>query len=162
MASLVAEFLDADHASLALVSAGEPQSTAATGVAAEDLCRLQFVLAEGPTLEALANGVPVLIDDVASPELPAMAPVFGAVARQRGIGAVFAFPLRIGAVVVGVMTAHRARPGPLSEQQYADALIVGTLATIGLLQLEATRSGGQLQVRVDPMGLPQSLAGAAD
>jgi GAF domain-containing protein len=152
MASLVAEFLDADHASLVLVSAGEPRSIAASGVAAEDLCRLQFTLGEGPALEALSAGVPVLIDDVAAPEFAATAPAFSAVVRQRGIGAVFAFPLRIGEAVVGVMTAHRASPGPLSDQQHADALVVETLATTGLQQIDANRSGGQLEVRVDPMG----------
>jgi GAF domain-containing protein len=150
IAEVSTDFLGVDHASLTFIVAGQAVSTVGNSDEAAELCRLQFELGEGPAVQAFHSGTPVLIDDLNDPSAIARAPLFIPFARDRGVGAMFAFPLRVGAALVGVMTAHRALPGPLDAEQYADGLIVSTLATIGLLQVEAGAAVGTIEVRFEP------------
>jgi hypothetical protein len=91
----------------------------------------QFTLGQGPGLEAVAAGVPVLVPDLvgAASRWPGFVPAAG----DLGVRAVFAFPLRIGAISVGVLTAHRAVPGPLAGGRLADALALADAVTVLLL-----------------------------
>jgi hypothetical protein len=91
----------------------------------------QFTLGLGPGLEAVADGAPVLVPDLAdaAPRWPGFVPA----AEDLGVHAIFAFPLRIGAISVGVLTAHRAIPGPLADGQLADALALADAVTVLLL-----------------------------
>ena len=52
----------------------------------------------GPCLDAAASGGPVLASDLAGGESGRRWPVFALAARQAGAAAIFAFPLRIGAI----------------------------------------------------------------
>jgi GAF domain-containing protein len=92
---------------------------------------LEFTLGQGPGLEAVAAGVPVLVPDLldAAARWPALAPA----AAELGVRAVFAFPLRIGAISVGALIAHRDDPGPLAGDQLADALVLADAVTMFLL-----------------------------
>ena len=92
---------------------------------------LEFTLGEGPGLGAVAAGVPILAPDLldAKDRWPAFAPAAGLL----GVRAVFAFPLRIGAISVGVLLAHRATPGPLATDQLTDAMLLADAVTIFLL-----------------------------
>jgi len=58
------------------------------------------------------------------------------------VRAVFAFPLRIGAISVGVLTAHRGVPGPLVEGQLADALALAEAVGVLLLHGAPVGDGG--------------------
>jgi hypothetical protein len=98
------------------------------GVALEDL---QFTIGQGPGLEAVATGAPVLVADLQ--EHAARWPGFVPGAVELEVRAVFAFPLRIGAISVGVLTAHRAVPGPLVDGQLADALALAEAVSVLLL-----------------------------
>jgi hypothetical protein len=98
-------------------------------VALEDL---QFTLGQGPGLEAVATGAPVLVADLR--EQAARWPGFVPGAIELKVQAVFAFPLRIGAISVGVLTAHRAVLGPLTGAQLADALALADAVTLLLLR----------------------------
>ena len=98
------------------------------GVGLEDQ---QFTLGEGPGLDAVATGVPVLIPDLA--RAGDRWPAFGPAATALGVAAVFAFPLRIGAISVGALLAHRAAPGPLAGPQMTDALALSGAVTMLLL-----------------------------
>ena len=91
----------------------------------------QFTLGQGPGLEAVAAGVPVLVPDLAA--AASRWPGFVPAAEDLGVHAVFAFPLRIGAISVGVLTAHRAIRGPLADGQLADALALADAVTVLLL-----------------------------
>jgi hypothetical protein len=84
---------------------------------------LQFTLGEGPRAEADASGGPVLASDLSSPEGTRRWPVLAAEAVGKGVRAVFTFPLRAGAIRVGVLELCRAAPGPLTEEELADALV---------------------------------------
>ena len=58
-------------------------------------------------------------------------------AGAAGGRAVFAFPLRIGTVRLGALDFYRDRPGPLTGEQHADALVVAGLAARWVLEAQA-------------------------
>src|SRR5437016_4974938 len=92
---------------------------------------LQFTLGQGPGLEAVTSGTPVLVPDLR--EHARRWPGFVPGADELNVRAVFAFPLRVGAISVGVLTAHRATPGRLAEEQLSDALTLADAVTVLLL-----------------------------
>jgi hypothetical protein len=99
----------------------------------ERLAELQLTLGEGPCTDACASGGPVLASDLGERDAAGRWPVFAPAARQAGADAIFAFPLRIGAIRAGVMGLYRTRPGPLSAAQLGDALIFADTAILLLL-----------------------------
>ena len=117
------------------------------GVAAY-LDDLEFTLGEGPALDAHADGRPVLVDDLAAPA-ESRWPAFVPSAVQAGVRAVFAFPVRIGAVRLGALTLFRDGPGPLSDPQYADALAMATVAARTILALQADAPPGSVAVELE-------------
>jgi hypothetical protein len=100
---------------------------------------LQFTLGQGPGFEAVAAGAPVLVADLQ--EHAARWPGFVPGAIELEVRAVFAFPLRIGAISVGVLTAHRALPGPLVDGQLADALALADAVSVLLLHWVPSETG---------------------
>jgi hypothetical protein len=57
-----------------------------------------------------------------------------------GVRALFCFPLQLGAVSLGVLTAQRATLGPLTPGQLNDALIVADAVTAALIRDTGRRS----------------------
>ena len=106
-------------------------------VALEDA---QFTLGQGPGHDAVTSGTPVLEPDLALSGAAGRYPAFTPAAANLRVRAVFAFPLRIGAISVGVLTAHRAIPGPLTVAQLADALALADAVTVLLLHQDPPRS----------------------
>src|SRR5215218_1432824 len=122
---------------LALMTAKGPAGTvAATDGAALELEELQFSLGEGPCVDASRSGRPVLQPDLAR-TAPLRWPAFAGGALQAGIRAVFAFPLRVGAIRVGVLDLYRDSAGPLSQAELTDALFFADAATLVLLHAQA-------------------------
>jgi hypothetical protein len=64
-------------------------------------------------------------------------PAFAEGALQAGIRAVFAFPLRVGAIRLGVLDLYRDRAGPLSPDELTEALSYADAATLVLLHTQA-------------------------
>jgi hypothetical protein len=64
-------------------------------------------------------------------------PVFTPAARGSGARAVFALPLQIGAIRLGVLDLYRATPGPLRQSELADALAYAD--AVGTLLLDSAR-----------------------
>src|ERR1051325_5839133 len=60
-------------------------------------------------------------------------PVFAPAALHAGVGAVFALPLQVGGMRLGVLDLYRAGPGGLDRQQLADALVLADTACALLL-----------------------------
>ena len=118
-----ADLLGVDGASVA-VFAGESDwgALCSSDALATTLLDLQHTLGEGPTLDAYLAGA--LVSEVAlgDPE-PSRWVAFCGQAHAAGSEAVFAYPLRIGAARLGVLTLHKRRPGPLTSTQHADALV---------------------------------------
>lgn len=98
------------------------------GVVGVELEDLQFTLGEGPGPDAAAAGAPVLVPDLAcgAARWPMLVPA----AVALGVRAVFAVPLRIGAVGVGTLVAHRSATGPLGEDRLADALVLADAVSV--------------------------------
>jgi hypothetical protein len=103
----------------------------------EQLSELQLTLGEGPCHDVLASAAPVVADDLADAEYGRRWPAFTPEARGLGAGAVFAFPLLIGAIRAGVMGLYRRSACRLAAGQLGDLLILTDAATLLLLDAAA-------------------------
>ncbi|MCZ3386286.1 MAG: GAF domain-containing protein [Actinomycetia bacterium] len=121
---------------LVMTNTGPGAILAATDGPARVMEELQFTLGEGPCIEATRSGRPVLQPDLAA-TAPSRWPGFAAGALDAGIGAIFAFPLQVGGIRVGVLDLYRNRPGPLADPDLAEALDFADAATTVLLHLQA-------------------------
>jgi hypothetical protein len=115
--------------------------TATDGVAAvmEDL---QQAMGEGPCVDASRDRRPVLQSDLAVTGTSRW-PGFTAGALEAGIAAVFAFPLQVGAIRLGVLDLYRDTTGSLDRLQLAEALAFAEAATTILLHLQDKAPLGQ-------------------
>ena len=104
-----------------------------TDPVSEQLAELQLTLGEGPCHDVLASAAPVLAGDLGDAEFARRWPAFTPAACQLGAGAVFAFPLIIGAIRAGVLGLYRGAPGPLPDRQLGDLLVLADAATVMLL-----------------------------
>lgn len=104
---------------------------------------LQFTLGEGACVDAVQVGAPVMVSDLEQPGDLAVErwPAFIEGAGAAGARAVFAFPLRIGAITVGVLDLYRDRPGDLTADQLAAALLAADAAALALLYLGTGHRG---------------------
>jgi GAF domain-containing protein len=107
--------------------AGLRETVYASGRTAADLAELALTVGEGPSLVA-AGGGPVLVADLASRESLAQWPAFAAAADAMGVRAIFALPLQVGGVRLGVIDLHRGRSGQLSREQVECALLLADTA----------------------------------
>jgi len=149
LCEVAAELTGASGASIMLLSDELARGSLCTtdGVAVH-LDDLQFTLGEGPSLEAHARGCPVLEPDLAlhaSVRWPVLVPLVVA----AGVRAVFAFPLRIGAVRLGAVTLFRDVPGPLDDSQYADAQALAVVASRTVLALQANAPPGSVAAELE-------------
>ncbi|SDT60646.1 GAF and ANTAR domain-containing protein [Actinoplanes derwentensis] len=106
----------------------------------ERLEELQFVLGEGPCIDAYATRRPVLCGDLAGQD-PNRWPVYTPMVREAGIHAVFAFPLQIGAARLGTMDVLRDRAGPLRAGEIETALLIADISVDVLLAGQEDDSG---------------------
>jgi len=114
--------------------AGTGHVLSVTDEVGEQLEELQLTLGEGPRVDALDAGAPVLVPDLDASDIAARWPAFGPGARLAGAAAVFAFPLQIGAIRVGMLGLYRRLPGPLTARQLGDSLLFADAATVILLE----------------------------
>ena len=116
--------------------------SAASDPVIERLEELQFTLGEGPCIDAIESRRPVLIADLSGPAMSRW-PAYAPAVREGGVGAVFAFPLQVGAARLGMLDVFRRQPGPLSEAELEIALHLADATVEGLLdrQEEEGRRG---------------------
>jgi hypothetical protein len=105
---------------------------AASDPTAEHVDDLQFVLGEGPCLDAFGARRPVLIADLTDRAMTRW-PIYSPAAYEGGVRAVFAFPLQIGGARLGVLDVFRERTGPLTADELADAFTITDVAVAALL-----------------------------
>jgi hypothetical protein len=115
----------------------------ATDVIGESLAEVQITLGEGPCHDAAVSGIPVLAANLADGSGHQWA-VFAEAAIRAGAAAVFAFPLRIGAIQVGVLGMYRDKDGPLDTLELGNALILADIATMLLLDAQASQADDPL------------------
>jgi ANTAR domain len=119
---------------LAAARGGDPDFVmCVTDPVSEQLAELQLTMGEGPCHDVLASAAPVLAAYLDDAEPGRRWPGFTPAARRLGAGAVFAFPLTAGAIRAGVMGLYRGSPGPISDRQLGDLLILADAATVMLL-----------------------------
>ena len=97
---------------------------------------LQYTLGEGPCVDAYQQDRVVAEPDLADPATRRW-PAFTPPALQAGVRAVFGFPLRVGTVRLGALNLYRDRPGPLTGDQHADALVLADVAARWVLETQA-------------------------
>ncbi|MEU3464924.1 ANTAR domain-containing protein [Streptomyces sp. NPDC006733] len=138
-AKVCAQVLDVDGIAISVASDGTELLWFSNEASAR-LDDLQFTLGEGPSVEAARDGSLNLesnLERAFGERWPAFVPA----AVDSGVLAVFAFPLRLGAICFGAMTGHRHRSGPLGEQAVADALTIADAMAVYLLALGPRETG---------------------
>jgi ANTAR domain len=113
----------------------------ATDRRAAELDELQFTLGEGPCVDAFTAGSPVLVPDLGPAGWQARWPGFTVAGVNAGACAVFAFPLALGAIRVGVLGLYRSAPGSLSPGALTDVLVCTDVALQLLLNSRAGADG---------------------
>lgn len=122
-----------DGAAVAVALVASPRETLySSSRIASEAEDLSLSVGEGPCIDAL-SGAPALAPDLRSSQSLARWPVFAPAAVQAGIHAVFALPLRIGAVRLGVLDLYRTEPGELHRDRLLDALVLADTACAVLL-----------------------------
>lgn len=131
------ELLSVSGAALSILSEDRYSATVCVSddVAAE-LEELHVGLGDGPGLDAHRSGRPVVEADLADAS-PDRWPSFTQSALKAGARAVFAFPLRIEAIRVGILDLYRAAPGPLSTTGFRDAVTLAHMAAQAVVALSA-------------------------
>jgi hypothetical protein len=125
--------------------AGSLCSTDAISARIEEL---QFTLGEGPCIDAFHHDRPVVEPDLAAPTSPRWV-AFAPSAVVAGAGAVFGFPVRTGTARLGAMNLYNGRSGPLTDDQYQDALVLAEIAAQVILAVQAGLPPGQLAAELE-------------
>jgi hypothetical protein len=123
-------------------------SLGATNPVSELIEDLQYTLGEGPCVDAHHFGVAVLGPSLAEPVV-ARWQAFTPLVVAAGVGAVFGFPVRVGAVRLGALDLYRTSPGPMSDNQHADALVMADVAARAILVMQADASPGAIADEVE-------------
>jgi hypothetical protein len=124
----------ADGAGLTvMVSPTVRETVHATDRVAGELEEWQLAFGEGPCVDAFASGGPILVTDLYQSEYAARWPAFTPAAVDSGARAVFALPLQVGAIRLGVLDLYRIRPGPLTPHELAAGLAFADPAGMVLL-----------------------------
>jgi hypothetical protein len=140
IAALCVRTLGITGAGISMVTTeGNRGVVCATDDIAAQIEDLQFTLGEGPCVDAVLSGAPVLVDDLDEPGdiIVERWPAFMRAATNAGVRALFAFPLRIGAISVGAIDLYRDRPGELTNDQMTAGLLAADAAALALLGLDA-------------------------
>lgn len=134
--------LPGDGAALTVMTSDEVRETVFAAdevIAGFELA--QYNLGEGPSLTAFSTSRPVLVPDVSHESAVARWPtLFGAVSGIP-LGGLFCFPMRLGAINVGVCSLYRHDIGPLSRHDVAFVLGAIDVTTVALLDVRGRGPG---------------------
>lgn len=129
------DLLDVDGAAISLMYLGATQGTfGSSGALSRRLDEFQFTFGEGPCLDAVAAGRPVLVADIGNPNERRW-PTYAAAVLAAQIRAVFALPIAVAATPVGVLDLFRHLPGPLSLDGLVGGMLAAELAALLLLDV---------------------------
>lgn len=117
-AKLAAPFLDMLPISGAAISVFDQSRRASlvhsTDGTAARLEEMHFDLGEGPLFDAFAGAVMVSVPDLTATD---RWPAFLHGAAELDVGAIFVFPLMLGAACTGAVTCYRTTPGTLDDDE---------------------------------------------
>jgi hypothetical protein len=144
LCEVCAEVLVMTGAGIMLMSADVPRGSVCSSNRVSALIEdLQYTLGEGPCVDAYHQDQPVVEPDLAGPGGRRWI-AFGPPAVDAGARAVFGFPLRVGAISIGALNFYRDFPGPLDDDQHADALVLAGVAARAVLGMQAGAAPGML------------------
>ena len=110
--------------------------------------QLQYEVGEGPCVDAYNEDRPVIEPDLVNPEIPRWMG-FSGPAIAAGVRAVFGFPLQVGSVRLGALNLYCDRPGGLSVDQHADALVLADLCAQSVLVMQTGAPAGMLAAELE-------------
>jgi hypothetical protein len=149
LCEVCAEVSGMSGAGIMLMSGDVPRGSLCTTNEVSALIeRLQYALGEGPCVDAYHQDRPVLEPHLADPSTPRWL-AFAKPAIEAGVRAVFGFPLHVGAVRLGALNLYCDRPGPLTDEQHADALVMADVAAQAVLVLQANAPPGKLAAELE-------------
>jgi GAF domain-containing protein len=144
LCEVCAEVTEMNGAGIMLMSGDIPQGSLCTTDEVSALIEeSQFALGEGPCVDAYHHDRPVLEPNLANPETPRWL-AFTAPVVAAGVRAIFGFPLHMGQVRLGALNLYRDQPGPLTDEQHADALAMAEIVTRAVLVMQSNAPSGQL------------------
>lgn len=127
--------LDVDGAAISLVFDGAQVGTfGASGPQARVYDELQFTVGEGPCLDSVASGAPVMVADLAHPDEHRW-PIYGPAMMAHRIRGVYASPVVVAGEFVGALDLFRIEPDGLVAEQLTGMVIAAELAQLPLLDL---------------------------
>jgi GAF domain-containing protein len=127
------DLLDVTAAGLLLKDKrGSVQLVASSSDATRVVELYQIETSEGPCLEAVRSGRPVVAYGLE--ELRARWPSFASSAESNGFSAVCACPMRLREETIGALNVFGSRHSPLAEDDLRIAQALADVATIGILQ----------------------------
>ncbi len=129
-------------AGLMLMSA--ERSLACVGVSdhvTEMVEQVEYTVGEGPCVAAFRIAAPVLDADLADDGIVEW-PEFRRGALAAGVCAAFGFPLVVGRLCIGALNLYHDRSGALTDDQFADALVVAQSVSRTLLAWQADAPQG--------------------
>ena len=109
---------------------------------------LQYTIGQGPCRDAFHLGVSVHVPRL-DQDAGTRWPPFVSLARESGIGAVFAYPLIADGARVGVLTLYQNAEGDLTPAQHEDSLALAEVLTETVLSLQDDAPPGTLAPGLD-------------
>jgi hypothetical protein len=144
LCEVCADVLAMTGAGVMLMSGDVPSGSVCSSNDVSELIEdLQYTLGEGPCIDAYSQQWPVLEPDLADPTVPRWIG-FTPPAVAAGARAIFGFPLQIGSVRLGALNLYRDEPGPMTDDQHADALVVSEVAARAVLDMQAHAPPGAI------------------
>jgi hypothetical protein len=129
----------------ALGITGATLTLSTSSVLAEPVCvtdeqvgeveEFQGTVCEGPGIDAVELGIPVIVDDLSTASATRRWPNFAPRALQLGIHAVCSLPLALGAVRLGSLNLYNDAPLKLGNSQLLDALVYADIALLLVLDV---------------------------
>jgi GAF domain-containing protein/ANTAR domain-containing protein len=123
---------------------GELRFVAASDAVGRKLAALHGELGEGPCLEAVRRGEPVLVPDLDARDAVERFPRFAAKAVAGGVSAVYSFPLRNLDQQVGSVGLFNAAPAELDELDVELAQLLADLTTASIVGAHRYQQAGGL------------------
>lgn len=152
MCEVAADAVGVSGAGVMLMSGDVPNgSVCSTNEVSRLIEELQYTLGEGPCVDAFRHDEVVAEPDLASAGHTRWIE-FSSRAVEVGARAVFGFPLQAGAARLGALNLYNDRPGTLSSDQHADALVMADVIAGWVLDSQAGAPPGALAPELERDG----------
>ena len=138
---LCVESTGTSGAAFVISSTAHRSTVWATDPVAERLEELQLTFSEGPVVDALQGGRPVMVPSLID-EAEDRWPLFAPTAVAAGARALFALPLQVGSVRAGALSLYRSIAGEMDRLQRLDAELCADAAAV-LLCVDQGQPGAE-------------------